>query len=210
LQYNNVSYKENAPVIFSDPYGAPEHRKALGERPAEVANRMLATGPRGRDDTLGQRRKPKAADVRICAPSGVKTPVGASRAQSKARSCRETFDRARGALYAPGELGERPSAARRAGRGGNKQRSGGPLSHRAGAPGMAHPGYEGVFARSGGSGFGDFCRNKVCPRRSSHKPVRCRHSGESRNPVITIQDINPSTLDFLVRSTPVSIDVSIP
>ena len=71
-------------------------------------------------------------------------------------------------------------------------------------------GSQGVFARSGGSGFGDFCRNKVCPRRSSHKPVRCRHSGESRNPVITIQDINPSTLDFLVRSTPVSIDVSIP
>ena len=124
---------------------------------------------------------PKAAEERRSAPSGVKTPVGASRAQSKARSCRETFDRARGALYAPGELGERPSAARRAGRGGNKQRSGGPLSHRAGAPGMAHPGYEGVFARSGGRGFGDFCRNKVCPRRSSHKPVRCRHSGESRN-----------------------------
>jgi len=43
------------------------------------------------------------------------TPVGASRASSKAGSIRETFDRARGALCAPGELGERPAAARRAG-----------------------------------------------------------------------------------------------
>jgi len=42
-------------------------------------------------------------------------PVGASRAPSKAGGSRETFDRARGALWAPGELGECPAAARRAG-----------------------------------------------------------------------------------------------
>src|SRR3989344_2061146 len=43
------------------------------------------------------------------------TPVGASRAPSQAGSLRETFDRARGAYFAPGELGERPAVARRAG-----------------------------------------------------------------------------------------------
>lgn len=42
-------------------------------------------------------------------------PVGASRAPSKAGGIRETFDRARGAYFAPGELGERPAVARRAG-----------------------------------------------------------------------------------------------
>ena len=42
-------------------------------------------------------------------------PVVASRAPSKVGGIRETSDRARGALCAPGELGERPAAARRAG-----------------------------------------------------------------------------------------------
>jgi hypothetical protein len=34
--------------FFGSPYGAPEHRKALGERPEGVARRMRATGPRDR------------------------------------------------------------------------------------------------------------------------------------------------------------------
>jgi len=46
----------------------------------------------------------------VCYP-----PRVASRAPSKAGGRRETFDRARGALHAPGELGERPAEARRAG-----------------------------------------------------------------------------------------------
>jgi len=34
-------------------------------------------------------------------------PVAAAEHRSPPRGCRETFDRARGAYYAPGELGER-------------------------------------------------------------------------------------------------------
>jgi hypothetical protein len=56
--------------IFEPPYGAPEHRKALGVRPEGIANRMLATGPRGKDGALGQRREPKTADARISASLG--------------------------------------------------------------------------------------------------------------------------------------------
>jgi len=44
-----------------------------------------------------------------------KSPVGASRAPSEAGSRREPFDRARAALCAAGELGERPAEARRTG-----------------------------------------------------------------------------------------------
>jgi hypothetical protein len=61
--------------------------------------------------TKGGLKTPLRIGLRWVAP----TPVEAIRAPSKAGSLREIFDRARGALCAPGELGERPAEARRAG-----------------------------------------------------------------------------------------------
>ena len=65
--------------------------------------------------TKGVLKTPPRADRRWVA----QIPVGASRAPSKAGGSRETFDRARGASFAPGELGSRPAEARRT---GNRER----------------------------------------------------------------------------------------
>ena len=46
-------------VFFETPYGAPEHRKALGERPEGVAHRDVRDWPTRQDASLGQRRDPK-------------------------------------------------------------------------------------------------------------------------------------------------------
>ena len=77
MNYKNVvllaiSVKQGMEKVgfFQPPYGAPEHRKALGVRPAGVDNRRLATGPRGRDDALGQCREPKAAERRTVRHEG--------------------------------------------------------------------------------------------------------------------------------------------
>jgi hypothetical protein len=45
--------------FFYPPYGAPEHRKPLGERPERGKDRMSLPDPRGRDAASGQRRDPK-------------------------------------------------------------------------------------------------------------------------------------------------------
>ena len=50
------------------PYGAPEHRKALGEHPEGVARRDARDWPTSQDDSLGQRRDPKP-EARNRAPS---------------------------------------------------------------------------------------------------------------------------------------------
>src|SRR5512147_2304767 len=47
------------PVFFFSPYGAPEPRKALGERPEGVAHREVRDWPTRQEVSLGQRRDPK-------------------------------------------------------------------------------------------------------------------------------------------------------
>jgi hypothetical protein len=44
---------------FPSPYGAPEHRQALGKRPERGKDRRSLPDPRGRDAASGQRRDPK-------------------------------------------------------------------------------------------------------------------------------------------------------
>ena len=46
-------------VFKKTPYGAPEPRKALGERPEGVAHRDVRDWPTRQDASLGQRRDPK-------------------------------------------------------------------------------------------------------------------------------------------------------
>src|SRR3990167_9301562 len=48
-----------AMVFFPSPYGAPEFRKALGERPEGVAHREVRDWPTTQEVSLGQRRAPK-------------------------------------------------------------------------------------------------------------------------------------------------------
>jgi len=50
-------------LMFIPPYGAPEHRKALGERPEGVARRDARDWPTSQDDSLGQRGVPKPRSV---------------------------------------------------------------------------------------------------------------------------------------------------
>src|SRR3989344_3108483 len=92
-----VSNKARKKFCFQTPYGAPEHRKPRAERP-KGSVRDHAGRPPGQGCPVGRPPRPRREAQGDVAPSGVKTPVGASRAPSKAGSFRETFDRARGAL----------------------------------------------------------------------------------------------------------------
>src|SRR3990167_1733544 len=84
--------------------------RATGAIP-RAALRALGRSAARRGTPYGVLKTPPRTGLRWVA----QIPVGASRAPSQAGRCRETFDRARGACFAPGELGERPAAARRAG-----------------------------------------------------------------------------------------------
>jgi len=94
--------------------------------PARALTNSSAAEQRGSTRT-GARLTAPARTAMLGGGYGIENPSGprlelvcypprvASRAPSKAGGRRETFDRARGALHAPGELGERPAEARRAG-----------------------------------------------------------------------------------------------
>ncbi len=92
--------------------GARLTRRALNNAPrAQTRGSLLPIFPAMLGGGYGVLKAPPREGRRWFAP----IPVGASRAPSEAGSRRETFDRARGAYCAPGELGERPAEARRAG-----------------------------------------------------------------------------------------------
>ena len=89
--------------------GARLTRRALNNAPrAQTRGSLLPIFPPMLGGGYGVLKTPPREGSRWVAP----IPVGASRAPSEAGSRRETPDRARGAYFAPGELGERPAEAR--------------------------------------------------------------------------------------------------
>jgi hypothetical protein len=89
------------------------HPVAAGQAQTSLSAplRALAQSLTGLGRAIRVLKTPPSEGLRWVAP----VPVGASRAPSEAGCFRETFDRARGALFALGELGERTAEARRAG-----------------------------------------------------------------------------------------------
>ena|SRR3989344_5939355 len=108
------SWRDNPLRIASRACGRPTGPPCPGGRRARSLARPFGRSARGwrcSRAPYGVLKTPPRTGLSWVAQN----PVGTSRAPSQAGSLRETFDRARGALCAPGELGERPAVARRAG-----------------------------------------------------------------------------------------------